>query len=650
MFPEFNRQEVLEALRLLGIERLILAIHDQSFPSKQNEEIGRGSPYSNGGMEFCRFIHELGFNGVQFGPQGKTTLFNASPYDGTIFSRNELSISIKQLCDGEEWHGILDPDLVNVAVADCPASHGVSPATSYYTYAWHAQNSALRFAFKSFMRRRNELSELHLRYENWQKQQALMAQNWLERDRLFEALSDEHGTDDWRAWPSDDQNLFLEAETNQNSGLSTSHVERIRELHARHEQEIGFYTFCQFVAHEQHMRFRRYAKSLGLKLYGDMQIGYSPRDTWSRRGLFFKGYAMGAPPSRTNPDGQPWGYPVLDPHQLEHGAADFMRGRAEKMLTDFDGIRIDHPHGLVCPWVYRADTEDSLKAVQGGARMFESPDLADHPRLKPLAIPRPEQINETVPRYADGRVVDLDDKQVQQYATFFETVISLGDKYDTDAIFCEVLSTCPYPLHRVMQKFGLGRFRVTQKSDLNNSADVYRSENASREDLIMVGNHDTKPLKLLVEDWFASGAQFARAEYLAERLIPQDSSDGPSRAEFAAEIAAHQGKFLQAMFAELFASPATNVSIFFADLLGMKDIYNKPGTVSDANWAVRVPSNYLELFQSRALAGEAMCLPTVLKMALRAKFPRAEGRVAEIIERFARLESSCGIPARQLSQ
>jgi 4-alpha-glucanotransferase len=51
----------------------------------------------------------------------------------------------------------------------------------------------------------------------------------------------------------------------------------------------------------------------GLKLYGDLQIGISAKDAWAYQGLFLDNYLMGAPPSRTNPEGQPWNYPVLDP-------------------------------------------------------------------------------------------------------------------------------------------------------------------------------------------------------------------------------------------------------------------------------------------------------------------------------------------------
>ena len=79
-----------DALKALEIKRFTLAIHDQSFPSFADEEIGYGSIYSRCAADFFDFVKELGFDTVQLGPQGKTTRFNISPYNSTIFSKNTL--------------------------------------------------------------------------------------------------------------------------------------------------------------------------------------------------------------------------------------------------------------------------------------------------------------------------------------------------------------------------------------------------------------------------------------------------------------------------------------------------------------------------------------------------------------------------------
>src|SRR5262249_42936531 len=162
---------------------------------------------------------------------------------------------------------------------------------------------------------------------------------------------------------------------------------------------------------------------------------------------FLREYHIGAPPSRTNPDGQPWGYPVLDPDQYAAGPArDLVLARFSKMFADYDSVRIDHPHGLVCPWVYRHDD------VRTGARLFDSPDLPDHPELARYAIARPEQLDRSLPRYADGWVRELDADQVTRYAVLVEALVASATRAGRDPhdLSFEVLSTMPMPLGAVL--------------------------------------------------------------------------------------------------------------------------------------------------------------------------------------------------------
>jgi 4-alpha-glucanotransferase len=180
---------------------------------------------------------------------------------------------------------------------------------------------------------------------------------------------------------------------------------------------------------------------------------------------------------------------------------------------------------------------------------------------------------------------------------------------------CEVLSTLPTPLARVLAAHGLGRFRVTQKAVLSDPHDVYRSENARPEDWVMVGTHDTRPIWEVAEEWERRGDVRARAEYLAWRLAPS-----PSRREtLARSLAADVGLLVHAQFADLFASAARNVMVFFTDVFGMHESYNVPGTVGPENWSVRVPPAYADLHAERLRRDRALNLPLALAMALRAR-------------------------------
>lgn len=475
--PERRTDNPFGALRrALGIDRLVLEIHDASFPGDAGEDVGRGSPYSNGARRFLAWARAQGFDGVQLGPQGQTTLHNPSPYDGRVFGRDFQSVALAPLVE----NGSLAADTLRALAG--PQDGRVHPAQ-----AWAA---------------------------------------------MTRALGEVCGGD-----------------------------------------EVAI----QVILEEQHARLRAEA---GLRLYGDLQIGMAPEDVAAHGHLFLPGWLLGAPPSRTNPDGQPWGYPVFDPRRRPEVLA-FIRARARWLASGFDGLRIDHPHGLVCPWVYREG-----QPVAAGARLFESPDIPD---LAPFAIARPDQIDETVPRHADGRVRALDDAQVARYAEIVDAIVA-----ETPLeIVAEVLSTLPYPLARVLERHHLGRWRVTQKLSLDDPGDVYRIERAEPADWIMAGNHDTAPVWRLVAGW----PRARWAAYLGE-LLGQPVAPEPD-------------PLIHALYAAMFASKARHVQVFFPDLLGMTDIYNRPGVVHEGNWTLRVPPDYasrppaLDLGRALAMAAHA---------------------------------------------
>ena len=85
-----TRELVREALQALGVRRLMLAVHDAALPADPRDDLGRGAPFSRGGRAFLEFAAELGFHGLQLGPQGETTEHDPSPYDSTIFARSTL--------------------------------------------------------------------------------------------------------------------------------------------------------------------------------------------------------------------------------------------------------------------------------------------------------------------------------------------------------------------------------------------------------------------------------------------------------------------------------------------------------------------------------------------------------------------------------
>ena len=135
-----------EALRALGVRRLLLSVHDLAFPGDPRDDIGRGAPLSRGGRAFLRFAAELGFHGLQLGPQGETAPHDPSPYDATLFSRNTLSIAVTPLVE----QGLLTEEELGAVVGLRPAD-----ALSRAAHA-DAHESARRLLAAAWLRARGD--------------------------------------------------------------------------------------------------------------------------------------------------------------------------------------------------------------------------------------------------------------------------------------------------------------------------------------------------------------------------------------------------------------------------------------------------------------------------------------------------------------
>lgn len=617
--PSGRNGAVRDALRLLDIERFALSIHDRSFPSFPHEDSGRGTPYSHGGLAFLEFARDLGFNTIQLGPQGLTSRSDHSPYGSSVFARDPLLLAASTLPQTEEAGPFIGPGDAATLYAAAGGTHRTDRVD--YAAAWRyadalLDTAAARLAAMPPRRRRG--------FEAFRRSLLERRIDWLRRDSLYEILSTITKSDNWQLWgpPAGepiDPHLYSRGRRSRPEAVG-----RIESLLRDHAGIAERFQLCQYLLRMQHGQFKGRVAAMGLEVFGDVQIGFSHRDRWAWAPLFLEGYLLGAPPSRSNIEGQPWGYPVLDPRLMhhdetpEHGniAHAFIEERFDTLLDEFHGLRIDHPHGLVCPWVYRADDPDPFHAVQNGARLNCAPGLPDHPELARFSLVNPDQLDTSgrCRRYDDDYVRNLRPEQIEQFDSAIATILShaAARGVKQSAILCEVLSTWPSPLKAVMLRHGLGRFCVTQKADPANPHDVYRSENTGPNDWIMVGTHDTRPLWNVVATQTDAWRR-GRAGLLARQM----SAEPAERERLYRTFTADKASFTKAMFTELFLAPARNISVFFPDLFGMDEPYNQPGTVGPHNWTLRVPRDYRRLYDRRCERGEAFDIAACLAMALR---------------------------------
>lgn len=135
----------------------------------------------------------------------------------------------------------------------------------------------------------------------------------------------------------------------------------------------------------------------------------------------------------------------------------------------------------------------------------------------------------------------------------------------------------------------------------------------------MPGSHDTPTLRQAAESWVRSGISRGHAEYLAWRLGVEPAG----RDAWVAQVAADPRELYQAKIAELFVGPARNVMLFFTDLFGYREPYNRPGTLSEDNWSLRLGPGFVARYAAERRSGEAADLPRALAQALDAIGGRA---------------------------
>lgn len=561
-----------EALAALGVGRLACAVHDRCFPADARHDAGCGAPGGDGAEGFLSFLAELGFDTVQLGPPGEVSLHNLSPYDGTVFSRSRLQLS---------WSAVTEARLLpETTLVEAEAQTGAGGDRCDYPRAFaegERRWAALHAAWEAAGREEPALDAF-----------VAAAGPWLQSDAHHRALSLRYGTTDSKRWPAD------------------------APRQAASPLELRRYAREQWLVHAQHQALRQRAHALGLAVWADLQVGLSHADTWAHRGCMLDGWVMGAPPSRTNLLGQPWGYPVLDPAKREAGRA-LLSARFTKLFAEYDGVRVDHPHGQVCPWVYRDGEADPYAAVQAGGRLFSIGSRPELARLAAYDIARPEQLDPAVAPWADGFVKALQPEQVQAYAWAIDLLVAAAQ--GTDQVACEVLSTVPYPLLRVMQRHGQGRFRVTGKADVTRPDDPYLLDNAEAADWVMPGTHDTATLWRAAREW-APGVAQARAEYAARRL----SGGEPARAEvLERHFVGSREALAQGELALLFTGPPRNVMLWVGDVLGVTELYNRPGVVHPDNWTWRVPPDYRAVHERRCAESAAFDPAAALALALGAR-------------------------------
>ena len=201
---------------------------------------------------------------------------------------------------------------------------------------------------------------------------------------------------------------------------------------------------------------------------------------------------------------------------------------------------------------------------------------------------------------------------------------------DKNAIVCEDLGTLTYPVENVMKEYKLQGMRLTQFVVAEEPDHPYRGANIEPNSWTMVGTHDNEPIAMWAKNIVNTPESYPHAKNLVEDFFTE--LDEQAKNDTIVKLTTDAPFLTQTKLVELFASKAENVQVFFTDLLGLMDVYNRPGTSGDKNWSLRMPNNFEEFYCEQLSKDKGLNLPLVLKLALEARGSEFAAKNEKIIK------------------
>ena len=336
--------------------------------------------------------------------------------------------------------------------------------------------------------------------------------DWLDDYSLFMSLKEANGYKQWTEWG--DCKFYDYAKLKR----------------AEYAGECEFWKFVQYEFFSQYKAVKKYAKSKGISIIGDMPIyvAYDSVEVWSNPLSFLLDdnlspkVVAGCPPDAFSDDGQLWGNPIYDWKKMEQEGFSWWKKRAERTFKLYDIIRIDHFRGFAGYYVIPAKdtTAKNGKWEEGvGYPLFEA--ISD-------AVPKAKIIAEDL-----GHITD----DVR-----------------------ELLKKTGYPGMKVLQ------FAFTDSTN-EYLPKNYKSENC----VVYTGTHDSMPTKA----WYESLDD--KTKKVFERECPCRFSQTPTNALVSLALGSN---------ANLAIIPLQDYME-----LGEESRINMPST-AQGNWTWRVSSRY----------------------------------------------------------
>jgi len=347
---------------------------------------------------------------------------------------------------------------------------------------------------------------------------------WLDDYALFQAIRGQQALRPWWQWPSP---------------LAGRDLEALARTRAELADEIEYRKYVQWIAATQWAAARR--ASAPLQIFGDLpfMISADSPDVWTAQSEFRFDATVGVPPDAFSETGQDWGLPPWRWEIMVRNDFAWMRRRARRSASLFDGFRLDHLVGLYRTYVRPTD-----------------------PAVRPFFTPADEALQRA-----------LGEHLVRLYL-------------DSGAeIIAEDLGTVPDMVRDSLQRLGVPGFKVFRwEREWKTPETAFIDPSSYPETSVATtGTHDTEPLAT----WWEELAQDERSRIIDIPGI-QRYLESVDRRELLAS--SELSPVLRDAILRAVLDSTSRLAILpLQDLFGWSARINTPARVDEENWTWRLP-------------------------------------------------------------
>src|SRR5438477_3752917 len=554
----------------LSPEKKIAGVLVPLFALRRDDDLGIGDLGAL--REFIDWIAEIGFTLVQLLPMNETGADN-SPYNA--ISSMAIEPTTLHLAPGSP------EDLTRNDFADSLSEidlAGLRRSGVKYRQVKELKQRILEKAFANFSDRADEKRQSEFR-RFCEEESA-----WSRDYALFRVLIEQNkGSAAWDQWPP--QHHTIESARNWLRDVP-------QEKQSAVSRRLNFFSYVQWIAHQQWRDVKTHAEQRGVALMGDIPFGvsYYSADVFSRPNEFMLDWFGGAPPEPYFKDdaftqkwGQNWGIPLYRWSAMRSSNFQWWRERVRGTRRIFHLFRIDHVQGFyriyAFPWRPRLNKEflpldkrQMLERTRGCAPHF---------------VPRDDNTPENR---------ELNKREGEEYLRVVLEEAGIG------RVIVEDLGVVPEYVRPNLRSLGIAGFKIPQWESYNGM--IIPGEAYERFSIATYATHDHEPIRALWNEAFEHPASDTgvQARPTLEKIalfarLRQDygGQAGPNSKIDGLDF---EEDFYPAIMEALFRCNSWIAIVMLTDLLARTYRFNIPGTKASLNWTRRMQRSISELRSS----------------------------------------------------